>query len=102
MSTVRVALTQMACSEDAAANLSRQVALVERAAAANIPVTVFDSGLDSTQYVSYVATDNVEAGRLAARTLIELIGGGFSPNTSMTARASVRSLAGVPVPWAQM
>ena len=33
----------------------------------HIPVTVFDSGLDSTNYVSYVATDNVEAGRSAAR-----------------------------------
>jgi N-carbamoylputrescine amidase len=32
MSTVRVALTQMACGEDADANLSRQVALAERAA----------------------------------------------------------------------
>lgn len=51
------------------------VAPVERAAAAKIPVTIFDSGLDSNQYVSYVATDNVEAGRVAARTLIELLGG---------------------------
>src|SRR5918994_1198250 len=32
MSTVRVALTQMACGEDAEANLSRQVRLVEQAA----------------------------------------------------------------------
>ena len=43
--------------------------------AAGIPVTVFDSGLESTNYVSFVATDNVEAGRLAARKLAELIGG---------------------------
>ena len=33
MSTVRVALTQMACGDDPEANLSRQIALVERAAA---------------------------------------------------------------------
>jgi N-carbamoylputrescine amidase len=32
MSVVRVALTQMACSDDADANLSRQAALIERAA----------------------------------------------------------------------
>lgn len=48
---------------------------VERAVAAGIPVTVFDSGLDSTNYMSFVATDNVEAGRLGARTLAKLIGG---------------------------
>jgi ribose transport system substrate-binding protein len=58
----------------AAGDRTALVAPVERATAANIPVTVFDSGLDSTQYVSYVATDNVEAGRLAARTLIDLMG----------------------------
>ena len=50
------------------------VAPIDRAAAAGIPVTVFDSALDSTNYVSYVATDNVEAGRIAARKLGELIG----------------------------
>ena len=59
----------------AAAERTALVTSVERATAANIPVTVFDSGLDSTQYVSYVATDNVEAGRVGARALIELLGG---------------------------
>src|SRR5436190_15365906 len=49
----------------AAAERKALVTSVERATAANIPVTVFDSALDSTQYVSYVATDNVEAGRVA-------------------------------------
>jgi ribose transport system substrate-binding protein len=51
------------------------VAPVDRAVAAGIPVTIFDSGLDSTNYLSYVATDNVEAGRLAARTLGKLLAG---------------------------
>jgi ribose transport system substrate-binding protein len=51
------------------------VAPVDRAVAAGIPVTIFDSGLDSTNYLSYVATDNVEAGRLAARTLGKLLSG---------------------------
>ena len=59
----------------AAGDRNALVASVDRAAAAHIPVTVFDSGLDSTNYVSYVATDNVEAGRAAARALIELLGG---------------------------
>lgn len=59
----------------AAAERTALVGSVDRAMTANIPVTVFDSGLESTNYVSFVATDNVEAGRLAARKLAELIGG---------------------------
>jgi ribose transport system substrate-binding protein len=48
---------------------------VERATAAGIPVTVFDSGLDSENYMSYVATNNYEAGQFGARALGELLGG---------------------------
>ncbi len=47
---------------------------VDRAMAAGIPVTVFDSGLDSDNYTSYIATDNREAGRMAARELARLVG----------------------------
>jgi ribose transport system substrate-binding protein len=42
---------------------------------AGIPVTVFDSGLDVTGYVTFVATDNYAAGQTAARRLAALIGG---------------------------
>ena len=59
----------------AAAERKALVASVDRAASEGIPVTIFDSGLDSTNYTSYVATDNVEAGRLAARTLAALLDG---------------------------
>lgn len=59
----------------AAADRKALIQSVDRAMAAGIPVTVFDSGLDSTNYVSYVATDNVEAGRLGARALARAIGG---------------------------
>jgi ribose transport system substrate-binding protein len=48
---------------------------VKRAMAAGIPVTVFDSGLDVTGYVSFVATDNYDAGVIAARKLAELVHG---------------------------
>ena len=58
----------------AAAEKTALIAPVERAIAAGIPVTVFDSGLDSTKYLSFVATDNVDGGRLGARTLANLIG----------------------------
>ncbi len=48
---------------------------LERAAAAKIPVTIFDSGVDSKDYMTFVATDNVEAGRMAGRKMGELLGG---------------------------
>ncbi len=46
-----------------------------RAAAAGIPVVVFDSGVDSDDYMTFVATDNYEAGKLAARKLAALVRG---------------------------
>ena len=51
------------------------VAPVKRAMRAGIPVTVFDSGLDVTGYVTFVATDNYGAGVTAARKLAELVHG---------------------------
>ncbi len=51
------------------------VAPVEEAAGAHIPVVVVDSGLKSGIPASYVATDNREGGRIAARCLGKLLGG---------------------------
>lgn len=48
---------------------------VERAVRAGIPVTVFDSGVNVEDYVTFVATDNYGAGQTAARKLVQLIGG---------------------------
>lgn len=48
---------------------------VERAIAAGIPVTVFDSGLDSDKYLSFVATNNYEGGEMAAREMAKLLEG---------------------------
>ena len=50
------------------------VAVVERAAREGIPLTIFDSGINTEDYVSFVATNNYEAGVLAARKLAELLG----------------------------
>ena len=50
------------------------VAPMERAIAAGIPVTVFDSGLDSDKYMTFLATNNYEGGKIAARTLAKLLG----------------------------
>ncbi len=67
------------------------VAVVERAAKANIPVAIFDSGIDTQQRISYVATNNEEGGRMAARRLGEVLGGkgkvvviGFMPGSAST------------------
>jgi ribose transport system substrate-binding protein len=46
---------------------------LDRAARENIPVTVFDSGVDSNNYMTFVATNNYAAGQMGARKLAELI-----------------------------
>ncbi len=67
------------------------VAAVERAAAAGIPVAIFDSAIDTKRIISYVATDNLEGGRMAARRMGIILGGkgkvgvvGFMPGSAAT------------------
>ena len=50
------------------------VAVVERASREGIPLTIFDSGINTEDYVSFVATNNYEAGVLAAKKLAEILG----------------------------
>lgn len=59
----------------AAAERQALVAAIERASDAGIPVVIFDSGADTEKYLSFIATDNVRAGKLAARKMGELLGG---------------------------
>jgi len=58
----------LAATEKTALNNS-----LERAKAANIPVTIFDSGVDSDNFMTFIATNNFEAGQMGARTLAKLI-----------------------------
>src|SRR5215212_11789467 len=51
------------------------VPVVERAARAGIPVTIFDSGIGTDKYVSYVATDNRQGGREAGERLAGKLSG---------------------------
>ncbi|MCB9386025.1 MAG: substrate-binding domain-containing protein [Bryobacterales bacterium] len=51
------------------------VSVVERASREGIPLAIFDSGINTDQYVSYVSTNNYDAGVLAAKALGELTGG---------------------------
>ncbi len=50
-------------------------ASIDRAARGKIPVTIFDSGVATTNYLTFVATNNFLAGQAGARKLAELIGG---------------------------
>src|SRR5882762_2762275 len=48
---------------------------VENATQAKVPVVIIDSGLNTDQYVSFVATDNYKGGQLAGEHLAGLLGG---------------------------
>lgn len=67
------------------------VAVVDRAASAGVPVAIFDSAIDTGKRISYVATNNTEGGRMAARRLGEILEGrgkvaviGFMPGSAST------------------
>jgi ribose transport system substrate-binding protein len=67
------------------------IAVIERAGREGIPVSVFDSEVDTDKRISYVATDNTEGGRMGARRLGEILGGkgkvgiiGFMPGSAST------------------
>lgn len=67
------------------------VAVVDRASRDGVPVAIFDSAIDTGTPISYVATNNTEGGRIAARRLGELLGGkgkvaiiGFMPGSGAT------------------
>jgi ribose transport system substrate-binding protein len=51
------------------------VGVVERAAKEKIPVVIFDSAIDTDQFVSQIATDNYAAGRLAAERMGAILNG---------------------------
>ncbi len=67
------------------------VGVVERAARVGIPVAIFDSGIETDRRIAYVATNNEEGGRMAARRLGRVLGGrgkvgviGFMPGSAST------------------
>ena len=67
------------------------VSVIERATAQGVPVAVYDSDVDTNRRITYVATDNREGGRMAARRLGQVLGGkgkvlvvGFMPGSAST------------------
>jgi ribose transport system substrate-binding protein len=51
------------------------VPIAERAQREGIPVTIFDSGISTEKYLSYVSTDNRQGGAAAAERMGEKLGG---------------------------
>lgn len=51
------------------------VAPLSAAMRQKIPVVIFDSGLRGDDYVSFVATDNVEGGRIGGERMVKLLNG---------------------------
>ncbi len=51
------------------------VPIAERAQNAGIPLTIFDSGISTEKYLSYVSTDNRQGGAAAAERMAEKLGG---------------------------
>jgi ribose transport system substrate-binding protein len=49
------------------------VPVVEHAAAEHIPVSIFDSGIKTDKYVSYVSTDNYKGGVMAGQRMGEIL-----------------------------
>lgn len=49
--------------------------VVDRAAEAGIPVVIYDSAMDGSNYFSFVATDNYLGGQLGADRLGQILGG---------------------------
>jgi len=52
------------------------VPVVEHAAEMKIPVSIFDSGIKTDKYVSYVSTDNYKGGSMAAARMGEILPNG--------------------------
>jgi len=60
----------------AASDYNRLAEPVARAAALGIPVITLDSGVNSSEPISFVATDNAEAGRKAGGEMVRLMAAG--------------------------
>jgi ribose transport system substrate-binding protein len=57
----------------AAAERKALVPPIDRAVQAGIPITVFDSGVETTNYMTFLATNNYEGGQTGARELGRLL-----------------------------
>lgn len=75
----------------APSNRKALVPAVEKVGARQIPCVIVDSGVETDNYLSYMATDNYKGGVLAARRMGEILGGAgkiiivaWTPNSAST------------------
>jgi len=66
---------------------------INQAAALGIPVTVFDSGVDTTNYMTFIATDNYAAGKMAGEEMGHLLNGKGTVALVMHAPGSQSTMA---------
>jgi ribose transport system substrate-binding protein len=59
----------------APSNRQALVNTVKRAQRERVPVVIYDSGIETDDYVSFIATDNFAAGELAGKRMGEVLGG---------------------------
>lgn len=67
----------------AASDYKALVKVVEKAYGLKIPVIIIDSEVDSDKINSYIATDNLEAGRKAGKILVDTLGGDKERNLAI-------------------
>lgn len=60
----------------AASDFNRLAEPVRVATEAGIPIVTVDSDVDSTRIISFVGTNNIEAGRKAGREMVSIVGNG--------------------------
>jgi len=68
------------------------VPVVEHADAEHIPLSIFDSGIQSDKYVSYVSTDNYKGGVMAAQRMALILPGGGKIGVIATAPGGVSTM----------
>ncbi len=68
------------------------VPIVEQAATANVPVSIFDSGIKTDKYISYVSTDNYKGGAMAAERMAEILPKGGKIGIVATAPGGVSTV----------
>ena len=68
------------------------VPVVEHAYAEHIPVSIFDSGIQSDKYVSYVSTDNYKGGVMAAQRMALILPEGGKIGVIATAPGGVSTM----------
>jgi ribose transport system substrate-binding protein len=81
----------------APAGVSEILPLLDKARAAGIPVVIFDTDVDWNSKLTFVGSDNREAGRLAATHIVKVLSGKGKVAVIRAYWASARTMTASPV-----